>query len=158
MATRTMERDPPAPPKSAKKATATTAAPRTYERPRGGEARAIADLMPTIGRTAFRRFGFVQSSVVSRWPEIVGETHARVCMPEMIRFPLGEKSEGIVSQFVRSCWSVTVDDGASDGRFEQGRRSHANQASHRSLGITCSRVDQHSAHSRVLVREVDPLP
>jgi hypothetical protein len=28
--------------------------------------------MPAIGRTAFRRFGFVQSSVVTRWPEIVG--------------------------------------------------------------------------------------
>lgn len=58
-----------------------------YERPRGGPAKAISDLMPQIGRTAFRRFGFVQSSVVTRWPEIVGETHARVCAPESIRFP-----------------------------------------------------------------------
>tara|TARA_Y100001947_G_scaffold112615_1_gene96868 strand:- start:1101 stop:1664 length:564 start_codon:yes stop_codon:yes gene_type:complete len=71
-----------------------------YERPRGGGAKAISDLMPQIGRPAFRRFGFVQSSVVSRWPEIVGETHARVCMPEMIRFPLGEKSEGILELVV----------------------------------------------------------
>ena len=77
-------------PKPAKKA----AKPRDYQRPRGGQARAIADLMPEIGRTAFRRFGFVQSSVVTRWPEIVGERHARVCAPESIRFPPGEKSEG----------------------------------------------------------------
>ena len=74
--------------------------PKPYERPRGGQAKAISDLMPQIGRPAFRRFGFVQSSVVSRWPEIVGETHARVCMPEMIRFPPGEKSEGILELVV----------------------------------------------------------
>lgn len=95
-----MERDPPAPPKSAKKAAAPAAAPRTYERPRGGEARAIADLMPTIGRTAFRRFGFVQSSVVSRWGEIVGPAHARHCAPESIRFPPGEKADGILQLVV----------------------------------------------------------
>ncbi|AKM07540.1 DUF721 domain-containing protein [Pelagerythrobacter marensis] len=73
---------------------------RAYERPRGGPARQIADLMPQIGRTAFRRFGFVQSSVVTRWPEIVGQQHARVCMPEAIRFPPGEKAEGILQLVV----------------------------------------------------------
>ena len=73
---------------------------RPYERPRGGQAKAISDLMPQIGRPAFRRFGFVQSSIVSRWPEIVGDTHSRVCMPEMIRFPPGEKSEGILDLVV----------------------------------------------------------
>ena len=73
---------------------------RRYQRPRGGPAKPIADLMPDIGRTAFRRFGFVQSSVVTRWPEIVGDTHAKVCAPEAIRFPPGEKSEGILQLVV----------------------------------------------------------
>lgn len=73
---------------------------RQYERPRGGQARAIADLMPEIGRTAFRRFGFVQSSVVTRWPEIVGPHHAKICAPESIRFAPGEKSEGILQLVV----------------------------------------------------------
>ncbi len=73
---------------------------RAYERARGGPAKPIADLMPQIGRTAFRRFGFVQSSVVTRWPEIVGSRHARVCMPEAIRFPPGEKNEGILQLVV----------------------------------------------------------
>lgn len=72
-----------------------------YTRPRGKGARAIGDLMPEIGRTAFRRFGFVQSSVVTRWPEIVGPVHARVCSPEAIRFPPGEKSEGILQLVVK---------------------------------------------------------
>ena len=71
-----------------------------YERPRGRGAKAIGDLMPEIGRTAFRRFGFVQSSVVTRWPEIVGPTHSRICSPEAIRFPPGEKSEGILQLVV----------------------------------------------------------
>lgn len=73
---------------------------RLFERPRGTGAKAIGDLMPEIGRTAFRRFGFVQSSVVTRWPEIVGPIHARVCSPEAIRFPPGEKSEGILQLVV----------------------------------------------------------
>jgi hypothetical protein len=75
--------------------------PRPYERPRGGPARPVAELVPQIGRAAFRRFGFVQSSVVTRWPEIVGERHARVCMPESIRFPPGEKSGGILQLVVQ---------------------------------------------------------
>jgi hypothetical protein len=74
--------------------------PKPYTRTRGQGARAIGDLMPEIGRTAFRRFGFVQSSVVTRWPEIVGPRHARVCSPEAIRFPPGEKTEGILQLVV----------------------------------------------------------
>lgn len=87
-----MERKPPSSGKPA--------AARNYERPRGGQARAISELMPQIGRTAFRRFGFVQSSVVTRWPEIVGARHARVCTPEAIRFPPGEKVDGILQLVV----------------------------------------------------------
>jgi hypothetical protein len=42
----------------------------------------------------------VQSSVVTRWPEIVGPRHARVCAPESIRFPPGEKAEGTLQLVV----------------------------------------------------------
>ena len=96
MAQTTMERD--APTGTGKKGRKSSVRP--YERPRGGPAKAIADLMPQIGRPAFRRFGFVQSNVVTRWREIVGEHHARVCMPEAIRFPPGEKSDGILQLVV----------------------------------------------------------
>ena len=91
-----MERDGDKPGKKPK-----GAQPRRYERPRGQGTRPIGELMPEIGRTAFRRFGFIQSSVVTRWPEIVGETHARACAPEAIRFPPGEKSEGILQLVVK---------------------------------------------------------
>ncbi|MBR2173302.1 DciA family protein [Sphingopyxis sp.] len=67
---------------------------RVYERPRGGEARMVSDLVPEIGRAAFRKFGFVQSSVVSRWREIVGDRLADVTQPAMIRFPAGQKAGG----------------------------------------------------------------
>lgn len=102
MAKHVMESDPPKPAAkpAPRKAAPQKAIPKPYERPRGGEARQIADLMPAIGRTAFRRFGFVQSSVVTRWPEIVGAAHARHCMPESIRFPPGEKLDGILQLVV----------------------------------------------------------
>ncbi|MYL98802.1 DUF721 domain-containing protein [Novosphingobium sp. FGD1] len=83
-----------------KSMTKTAPGAKRFERARGGAARPIAELMPEVGRTAFRRFGFVQSSVVSRWPEIVGARHARVCSPESIRFPPGEKSDGILQLVV----------------------------------------------------------
>ncbi|MGB3738401.1 MAG: DciA family protein [Pontixanthobacter sp.] len=88
------KRKPPAKPRAKPRAG------RQWERPRGGPAKPISDLMPQIGRTAFRRFGFVQSSVVTRWPEIVGAHHARVCVPEAIRFPPGEKEDGILQLVV----------------------------------------------------------
>jgi hypothetical protein len=87
---------------SSKKGKAKTAAPRSFQRPRGGEARAVSDLMPEIGRAAFRRFGFVQSSVVSRWDEIVGARYAKVSMPELIRFPAGQKAGGTLELIVES--------------------------------------------------------
>ena len=74
----------------------TEAAPR----PRGGAARSVADMLPDIGRAAFRRFGFVQSSVVSRWTEIVGERYATVSVPESIRFPHGRRAEGVLTLLV----------------------------------------------------------
>ena len=82
--------------KAKAKGKAKTARPsvRVYERPRGGEARMVSDLVPEIGRAAFRKFGFVQSAVVSRWREIVGDRLADVTQPAMIRFPAGQKAGG----------------------------------------------------------------
>ncbi|MDB5682305.1 MAG: hypothetical protein JWM38_1626 [Sphingomonas bacterium] len=67
------------------------------ERPRGGRARSVAEMVPAIGGAAFRRFGFVQSSVVSRWAEIVGPRYADVSAPESIRFPHGQRADGVLT-------------------------------------------------------------
>lgn len=80
--------------------------PRQYSR--SGRAKAVADIVPDIGRAAFRRYGFVQSSVVSRWPEIVGETYAEVSAPESIRFQHGKRGEGVLTVIVEGAYAVMV--------------------------------------------------
>jgi hypothetical protein len=76
------------------------AAKRPAEPERARRARSVSDLLPDVGRAAFRRFGFVQSSVVSRWHEIVGDRYAAVSAPESIRFPQGKRSEGVLTLVV----------------------------------------------------------
>jgi len=94
----------PTPAKGTKKAVM----PKTFQRPRGGEAKAVSALMPEIGRAAFRRFGFVQSSVVSRWDEIVGARYAAVSAPEAIRFPVGKKSDGTLELTVEGAHATMI--------------------------------------------------
>ena len=67
------------------------------DRPRGGPARSVADLLPQVGGAAFRRYGFVQSGIVTRWAEIVGPKYAGVSTPESIRFPRGAKADGVLT-------------------------------------------------------------
>jgi hypothetical protein len=70
--------------------------------PRQNRARQAGDMVGAIGGVAFKRFGFVQGAVVSRWPEIVGARYARVSAPESIRFPSGKKSGGTLTLLVES--------------------------------------------------------
>jgi hypothetical protein len=56
--------------------------------------------MGAIGGKSFRRFGFVQSAIVSRWAEIVGERYAKVSSPESIKFPTGGKTGGALTLLV----------------------------------------------------------
>jgi hypothetical protein len=70
------------------------------ETPRSCRARAAGELVGAIGDQSFRRFGFVQGSIVSRWGEIVGERYARVSSPESIRFPTGKKAGGVLTLLV----------------------------------------------------------
>ena len=65
--------------------------------PRVGHARACGELVADISGVAFKRFGFMQGAVVSRWAEIVGERYAKVSTPESIRFPAGRKSGGTLT-------------------------------------------------------------
>ena len=68
--------------------------------PRSCRVRAAGELVGDIGGRSFRRFGFVQSSIVSRWPEIVGERYAKVSTPESIRFPTGKKGGGALTLLI----------------------------------------------------------
>jgi hypothetical protein len=62
--------------------------------------RAAGELVGDIGGQSFRRFGFVQHSIVSRWSEIVGERYAKVSCPESIKFPMGKKAAGVLTLMV----------------------------------------------------------
>lgn len=68
--------------------------------PRSCRARAAGDLVGDIGGQSFRRFGFVQHSIVSRWAEIVGKRYAKASCPESIKFPMGKKAGGVLTLMV----------------------------------------------------------
>jgi hypothetical protein len=70
--------------------------------------RAAGDLIGAVGGQSFRRFGFVQSSIVSRWAEIVGERYAKVSSPESIRFPAGRKAGGVLTLLVEGAHAPLV--------------------------------------------------
>jgi len=78
------------------------------EAPRSRRARAVSDMLPAAGGAAFRRFGFVQSSIVSRWREIVGERYAAVSAPESIRFPAGKRSSGVLNLVVEGAHAPMI--------------------------------------------------
>jgi hypothetical protein len=78
------------------------------EAPRSKRARAVSDMLPAVGGAAFRRFGFVQSSIVSRWREIVGERYAAVSAPESIRFPAGKRSAGVLNLVVEGAHATMM--------------------------------------------------
>ena len=69
---------------------------------------ATGDLIGAIGGQSFKRFGFVQSAIVSRWPEIVGERYARVSSPESIRFSGARKSGGVLTLLVEGAHAPLI--------------------------------------------------
>src|SRR5438128_4610094 len=82
--------------------------PKQDDAPRSGRARSAGDLVGEVGGAAFKRFGFIQSAVVSRWGEIVGERYARVSLPESIRFPAGRKSGGVLTLLVEGAHAPLI--------------------------------------------------
>ena len=80
----------------------------TQDAPRSCRARAAGDLIGDVGGQSFRRFGFVQGSIVSRWAEIVGERYAKVSSPESIRFPAGKKASGVLTLLVEGAHAPLI--------------------------------------------------
>jgi hypothetical protein len=74
--------------------------PDNKDSPRSGRARAAGELIGDVGGQSFRRFGFVQHSIVSRWGEIVGQRYSKVSSPESIKFPAGKKAGGVLTLLV----------------------------------------------------------
>jgi hypothetical protein len=78
------------------------------ETPRSCRARSAGELVGEVGGQSFRRFGFVQSSIVGRWSEIVGERYAKVSSPESIRFPTGRKAGGALTLLVEGAHAPLI--------------------------------------------------
>src|SRR5687768_7058675 len=78
------------------------------EAPRSGRVRAAGDMVGDVGGVAFKRFGFMQGAIVSRWSEIVGERYAKVSSPESIRFPAGRKSSGVLTLLVEGAHAPLI--------------------------------------------------
>jgi hypothetical protein len=110
------------------------------EAPRSCRARSAGDLVGAIGNPSFRRFGFIQSSIVSRWSEIVGERYAKVSSPESIRFPTGKKAGGVLTLMVEG--------------------AHAPLIQHLTPMIVerVNRFFGYSAINRIVFRQGKPLP
>ena len=88
-----------------------TPAPSPSDRPepvRHGGARALADLLPEVGGAAFRRFGFVQTSIIGRWSEIVGARFAGAATPDSIRFPRGKRQDGTLHLVVHPAYGPMI--------------------------------------------------
>ena len=83
-------------------------APPKLEAVRSNRSRQVSELLPSAGGAAFRRFGFVQSSIVTRWPEIVGERLATASAPESIKFPYGKKQDGTLTLVARGAHAVMI--------------------------------------------------
>ncbi|WP_308514634.1 DUF721 domain-containing protein [Sphingomonas flavescens] len=76
--------------------------------PRSCRARSAGELVGDVGGQSFRRFGFIQSSIVSRWAEIVGERYARVSCPESIKFPAGKKAGGALTLMIEGAHAPLI--------------------------------------------------
>jgi len=76
--------------------------------PRRNGPRPVGALLPDVGGMAFRKFGFAQGALVGRWAEVVGPVYARWSMPESIRFPRGQKGDGVLTIRVEGPFSVQL--------------------------------------------------
>lgn len=76
--------------------------------PRACRPRSAGELVGEVGGQSFKRFGFLQSAIVSRWAEIVGERYAQVSSPESIRFPQGRKAGGALTLLVQGAHAPLI--------------------------------------------------
>ena len=81
--------------KPAKPATAAEKKAEAEQQPpkRSYRARGLADLMSDLTKGPFRKRGFAQREIVTRWPEIVGPLLGRHSLPERIRFARDENED-----------------------------------------------------------------
>jgi hypothetical protein len=66
-----------------------------------------------LAQASFSRYGFAYGELLARWPAIVGDTLARHCEPERIRWPRGDggnaqKGGGTLIVRVEAGWALDL--------------------------------------------------
>ena len=69
---------------------------------RGGRAKAVATLTDRITRPLFAKRGFADGAVLNDWQKIVGDSIAKVSVPDRISFPPGKRNGGTLHLRVAS--------------------------------------------------------
>ncbi|MCR9221550.1 MAG: DciA family protein [Alphaproteobacteria bacterium] len=64
---------------------------------RKGGVRAIGALTPELTRKALGKRGFTGAKIVTDWALIVGEDLARQSQPDSLRFPRGQRDQGVLT-------------------------------------------------------------
>lgn len=75
---------------------------------RGGGPKGLATVLPRAARRLFKRRGFAQTDVLTRWPAIVGQTLAGHCQPERISWPPGKSADAVLRLRVAPAWAPEV--------------------------------------------------
>ncbi len=76
---------------------------------RAGGLRPVATTLPKITRKALGRRGLAEGSLISEWPEIVGETLAARCLPIKLSFADPKRrAEGTLILQVESAWTLEL--------------------------------------------------
>lgn len=70
--------------------------------------RRASKCLSATDRRVFQKAGFVETEMVSRWNEIVGEEFARYTLPCRIWFPRGKRSEGKLEIIAESSFATEV--------------------------------------------------
>lgn len=76
--------------------------------PRRNGVREVGALLPDVGGMAFRRFGFSQGVLISRWGEVAGPVYARHSVPQTLKFPRGETSGGTLTVLVEGAFALQL--------------------------------------------------
>lgn len=58
--------------------------------------RPLSGLMLKSVTPSLRKRGFGVTEIVTKWPEIVGQTLAQACVPEKLSFPRNERRNGVL--------------------------------------------------------------
>jgi hypothetical protein len=77
---------------------------RTYLRGFAG----VGDIINEVTDPIFKKKGYVQSQLYTKWPEMVGEDLAVKISPGKVYFPRGEKTGATLQVFVYGCDSLEI--------------------------------------------------